>query len=94
MGKLETCGCHPHLDHKTNTWKWKGCNHNVEFGHNFARKFLDYKEKANDLHSHTNLHNNRAGRLVSRDRKFAEPRREHLVLTFVSSCCLDSKKFF
>ena len=65
MGKLESCGCQPHLDHKTNTWKWKGCNHNVEFGHNFARKFLDFKEGAKDLHSHMNLHNNRAGRLVS-----------------------------
>ena len=65
MGKLESCGCQPHLDHKTNTWKWKSCNHNVEFGHNFARKFLDFKEGAKDLHSHMNLHNNRAGRLVS-----------------------------
>ncbi len=64
MGKLETCGCQPHLDHKTNTWKWRGCNHNVEFGHNFARKFLDFKEGAKDLQSHMNLHNNRAGRLV------------------------------
>ena len=67
LGKLASCGCQPSLDVATNTWMWKGCNHNVDYGNDFARKFLDSKENAKDLQSQINLHNNRAGRLVRYD---------------------------
>nr|CAD7585778.1 unnamed protein product [Timema genevievae] len=46
-------------------WKWGGCSHNVDFGVDFSEKFLDAKEKAGDIQSRINLHNNQAGRLVS-----------------------------
>ena len=46
------------------TFEWGGCSHNVDFGGKFAKRFLNYKEEASDLHSQINIHNNRAGRLV------------------------------
>lgn len=64
LGKLAACGCHPVMDHTTNTWVWKGCDHNIEFSESFSKKFLDSKEKARDIHSKTNLHNIRLGRRV------------------------------
>ena len=76
MGKLSSCGCDapPVINHNTpadarrqrlQQWRWRGCSHNMQFGERFAKKFLDSKEKAKDLQSQINLHNNRAGRLVS-----------------------------
>nr|XP_002742304.1 PREDICTED: protein Wnt-10a [Saccoglossus kowalevskii] len=52
-------------------WKWGGCSHNVDFGEEFAQKFLDIREKGrSDVHSRINLHNNAAGRsIVSRSRE-------------------------
>ncbi|KAJ9577249.1 hypothetical protein L9F63_006223, partial [Diploptera punctata] len=46
-------------------WKWGGCSHNLDFGIDFSRSFLDSREKAGDIQSRINLHNNKAGRLVS-----------------------------
>jgi wingless-type MMTV integration site family protein 10 len=46
-------------------WKWGGCSHNLDFGIDFSRSFLDSREKAGDIQSQINLHNNQAGRLVS-----------------------------
>jgi len=46
-------------------WKWGGCSHNLDFGIHFSKSFLDKREKAGDIQSRINLHNNQAGRLVS-----------------------------
>lgn len=48
-----------------NRWKWGGCFHNLDFGVEYSRLFLDCQETAGDLQSRINLHNNQAGRLVS-----------------------------
>lgn len=46
-------------------WKWGGCSHNMDYGIEFSKIFLDSKEKAaGDIQSQINLHNNNAGRLV------------------------------
>lgn len=49
----------------TNRWKWAGCSHNIDFGIEFSEVFLDSREKAGDIQSQINLHNNKVGRLVS-----------------------------
>lgn len=46
-------------------WKWGGCSHNMDFGVEFSKLFLDCREKAGDIQSKINLHNNHAGRVVS-----------------------------
>lgn len=48
-----------------NRWKWAGCSHNIDFGIEFSEMFLDSREKAGDIQSQINLHNNQVGRLVS-----------------------------
>lgn len=72
MGRLLSCSCDPssYTDKTpTNTrdvqWKWGGCSHNLEYGMDFSRQFLDAREKGGDIQSTVNLHNNQAGRLVS-----------------------------
>ena len=75
MGKLKSCGCdmsvyglsrtRPNAYTQQKNFEWGGCSHNVDFGEQYARKFLDSKEIARDIHSQINLHNNKAGRLVS-----------------------------
>lgn len=47
-----------------NRWKWGGCFHNLDFGLEYSRLFLDCQEIAGDLQSRINLHNNQVGRLV------------------------------
>jgi wingless-type MMTV integration site family protein 10 len=49
----------------SNRWKWAGCSHNIDFGVEFSELFLDSREKAGDLQSQINLHNNKVGRSVS-----------------------------
>ncbi|XP_070496451.1 protein Wnt-10a isoform X2 [Chironomus tepperi] len=48
----------------SNRWKWAGCSHNIDFGVEFSELFLDSREKAGDLQSQINLHNNKVGRSV------------------------------
>lgn len=47
-------------------WKWGGCSHNMDFGVEYSKLFLDCREKAGDIQSKINLHNNNAGRMVSK----------------------------
>lgn len=49
---------------KAARWKWGGCSHNIDFGVEFSKLFLDSREKAGDIQSQINLHNNQAGRLA------------------------------
>ncbi|KAI4482905.1 hypothetical protein M0802_013609 [Mischocyttarus mexicanus] len=71
MGKLLSCGCDP-SSYKVKSpakargtqWKWGGCSHNLDYGMEFSKQFLDTREKAGDIQSTVNLHNNQAGRLI------------------------------
>ncbi|XP_026462706.1 protein Wnt-10a-like [Ctenocephalides felis] len=45
-------------------WKWGGCSHNLDYGMEFSRLFLDSRESLGDIQSRINLHNNEAGRLA------------------------------
>ena len=68
-GSVYTCTCGHHAKRYTGTgnrrdWEWGGCSDNAEFGHKFARDFIDVAEKGRDLKCLMNLHNNEAGRLV------------------------------
>ncbi|XP_015118575.1 protein Wnt-10a [Diachasma alloeum] len=71
MGRLISCGCDPSsytgrtpAKARGTHWKWGGCSHNLEYGMEFSRQFLDSREKAGDIQSTVNLHNNQAGRLA------------------------------
>ncbi|KYQ58803.1 Protein Wnt-10b [Trachymyrmex zeteki] len=71
MGRLLSCSCDPlhYMDNPPTTtrdvtFKWGGCSHNLEYGMEFSRQFLDTREKAGDIQSTVNLHNNQAGRLA------------------------------
>ncbi|XP_035717999.1 protein Wnt-10b-like isoform X2 [Vespa mandarinia] len=70
MGRLLSCGCDPSsykvkppAKARGTQWKWGGCSHNLDYGMEFSRQFLDSREKAGDIQSTVNLHNNQAGRL-------------------------------
>lgn len=72
MGRLLSCGCDPSsykgkppAKARGTQWKWGGCSHNLDYGMEFSRQFLDTREKAGDIQSTVNLHNNQAGRLVN-----------------------------
>nr|XP_039268656.1 protein Wnt-10b-like [Styela clava] len=52
------------IDPRMKKYIWGGCDHNINFGIMFSRKFLDEGEVANDFHTKLMLHNNRVGRLV------------------------------
>lgn len=48
-----------------NRWKWSGCSHNIDYGIEYSEVFLDARERAGDIQSQINLHNNNVGRVVS-----------------------------
>lgn len=99
MGRLISCGCDPssytgRTPAKANRgthWKWGGCSHNLEYGMEFSRHFLDSREKAGDIQSTVNLHNNQAGRLVIYflSRFFFPP---FFIETFTVYACVESEK--
>ncbi|XP_076177957.1 wnt oncogene analog 10 [Ptiloglossa arizonensis] len=71
MGRLLSCGCDPTsykgkppAKARGTQWKWGGCSHNLDYGMEFSRQFLDTRERAGDIQSTVNLHNNQAGRLA------------------------------
>ncbi|CAG9567459.1 unnamed protein product [Danaus chrysippus] len=72
QGRLISCGCDP-LGYRTthergrarvNKWEWSGCSHNLAYGIEFSKKFLDVREQVDDLQSKINVHNNNAGRSI------------------------------
>jgi hypothetical protein len=76
----------------TSRWKWGGCSHNLDFGIDFSRSFLDSREKAGDIQSRINLHNNQAGRLVSEtevDTVYASSSFLYFLITFHAAECND-----
>ncbi|KAF9416974.1 hypothetical protein HW555_005802, partial [Spodoptera exigua] len=73
QGRLISCGCDPlgyRASHdprgraKVNKWEWSGCSHNLAYGIEFSKKFLDIREQVDDLQSKINVHNNNAGRSI------------------------------
>lgn len=47
-------------------WEWGGCSDNIDFGFKFGREFVDAGERGRSLREKMNLHNNEAGRIVSK----------------------------
>ena len=48
-------------------WKWGGCSADVRAGASLAKRFADSRETEGDGRSLMNLHNNKAGRKVSKE---------------------------
>lgn len=72
-GSVFTCTCGRRMVDVTSLsmstprdWEWGGCSDNIEFGQRFSRDFVDMVERGRDLRYMMNLHNNEAGRIVSR----------------------------
>lgn len=68
-GNISMCGCQnpsKMREPAPNGWKWGGCSVDVDFATKFARKFVDAREFEGDDRSLMNLHNNKAGRKVSK----------------------------
>ncbi|XP_041970201.1 protein Wnt-10b [Aricia agestis] len=49
---------------KPSKWEWSGCSHNLAYGIQFSKRFLDVREQVDDLQSKINTHNNNAGRVI------------------------------
>ncbi|XP_072378892.1 protein Wnt-10a [Diabrotica undecimpunctata] len=70
-GVLMNCGCDSKIykirkprEMVKSKWKWGGCSHNLRYGLKFSKMFLDSREKAEDMQSKINLHNNQVGRIA------------------------------
>lgn len=83
-GSIESCTCDyshqsrsPQMSNNMGTqvvgvrdWEWGGCSDNIGFGFKFSRDFVDTGERGRSLREKMNLHNNEAGRIVSRNNAF------------------------
>lgn len=47
-------------------WLWGGCSDNLDFGERISKQYVDAQETGQDSRAAVNLHNNAAGRQVSR----------------------------
>lgn len=70
QGELKSCSCDPkkrgRSKDKKGEFDWGGCSDNIDFGIDFAKDFVDAKERrVRDARALMNLHNNRVGRMVS-----------------------------
>ncbi|CAH1393609.1 unnamed protein product [Nezara viridula] len=67
-GKLTECSCDPRvrLRKPRKHWQWGGCSEDIHYGEKFSREFIDCYEDPNTAEGLMNLHNNEAGRRVSR----------------------------
>lgn len=78
-GAIGTCSCdysrHRRKAHASSAaasvnsvhdWEWGGCSDNIDFGFKFGREFVDAGERGRSLREKMNLHNNEAGRIVSK----------------------------
>lgn len=66
------CNCDPHKRGKAKDergeFDWGGCSDNINYGIKFAKAFIDAKERTvKDARALVNLHNNRCGRMVSKE---------------------------
>jgi hypothetical protein len=72
-GSIYTCSCDYNLKQPSGKdWEWGGCSDNAKYGHRFSRKFVDVLEKGRDFRYMMNLHNNEAGRLVSKLSRYCQ----------------------
>lgn len=66
-GELTDCSCDNRVRQKKHkSWQWGGCSEDIHYGERFSREFLDSKEDPNVAGGLMNLHNNEAGRRVSK----------------------------
>lgn len=73
-GRLTQCGCDRTVSGPSDQgFEWSGCSDNIAFGIAFAKTFVDAREKRRRKNNKNlgrqlmNIHNNQAGRKVSRE---------------------------
>lgn len=68
QGELQGCGCDQSKVGEAGTFTWAGCSDNVMYGTAFSKRFTDARERLKNTNGRSlmNLHNNQAGREVSR----------------------------
>ena len=67
-GELKDCDCDPnHKGTSAEGFEWGGCSDNIPYGMKVAKTFVDSGENGRDARAKMNLHNNLAGRRVSRE---------------------------
>ena len=64
-GVLRNCACNNTQLAEGTGFEWGGCDDNIEYGLKYASKFIDSREKEQDVRAKVNLHNNFVGRQVS-----------------------------
>ncbi|KAF6031676.1 WNT10A [Bugula neritina] len=71
LGKISSCSCvNSYNDYNSgNEFGWNGCNHDLEFGAKYSRKFLQQKNKDKSIHSLMKAHNSKIGRKAVLDQK-------------------------